>query len=59
MPKIAYNLTFQSTSKYMTYLDHIAILVIMFSYQIVEKLLKVVELVSMSNVAINLLLLMK
>ena len=38
------------------YLDYIAILVIMFSYQIVEKLLKVVELVSMSNVAINLLL---
>ena len=41
------------------YLDHIAILMIMFLYQIVEKLLKVVELVSMSNVAINLLLLMK
>ena len=41
------------------YLDHIAILIIMFSYRIVEKLLKVVKLVSMSNVAINLLLLMK
>ena len=53
------NIAVTETCIHNNLLDHIVILMIIFPYQTVEKLLKVVELVSMSNVAINLLLLMK